>query len=75
VARVAPEAGAFTVVLDHGAGWTSIVGGLVDVVVESGAHVAAGQRLGAVRPPGGVGFEVWRGRRPVDPLLITRPSP
>lgn len=73
VARVAPEGGAWTVELDHGGGWTSIVGGLAEVAVETGARLSAGQRLGSARAAGGVVFEVWRGLRPVDPLLLTRP--
>jgi murein DD-endopeptidase MepM/ murein hydrolase activator NlpD len=73
VARVEPEGGAWTAVIDHGAGWTSIVSGLGQASLEAGARVAAGQRLGAARASGGVGFEVWRGLRPVDPILLARP--
>ncbi|MDB4979617.1 MAG: Peptidase family, partial [Myxococcales bacterium] len=59
----------FAVVLDHGAGWTTIVGGLAEVAVAPGTSVAGGQPLGVAARAGSVTFEVWRGRRPVDPLL------
>ena len=61
--------------LDHGAGWTTIVGGLAEADVDVGARVAAGQRLGAaVGGATAVTFEIWRGRRAVDPLLLARPA-
>ncbi len=69
VARVEREADGFAVVLDHGAGWTTIVGGLSEVAVALEASVVAGQSLGVATRAGSVTFEVWRGRRPVDPLL------
>jgi murein hydrolase activator len=75
VSRSVLEPGGMVVVLDHGAGWTSIIGNLVGVTLAAGERVAAGQRLGVATPdPAGaasaVTFEVWRGRRPVDPLLL-----
>jgi murein DD-endopeptidase MepM/ murein hydrolase activator NlpD len=70
VARVAADpAGGLAVVLDHGAGWTTIVAGLAEAGVVEGAVVAPGAPLGAAARP--VTFEVWRGPRPVDPLLPT----
>jgi murein DD-endopeptidase MepM/ murein hydrolase activator NlpD len=77
VVRIEAEPGGLAVVLDHGAGWTTVVGGLAAAAVAPGERVAAGQRLGAVaggapRGAGVVAFEVWRGRRPVDPLLLAR---
>jgi murein hydrolase activator len=69
VARVATEPDGATVVLDHGAGWTTIVAGLAAADVSPGDHVAAGQRLGAAA--GAVGLEIWRGRHAVDPMLPT----
>ena len=75
VALVADEPGGVTVVLDGGAGWTIIVGGLAAATVGPGERVAAGQRLGGAGPaPAAVTFEVWRGRHPVDPLLLVRPA-
>ncbi len=68
VARVAVEPDGTTVVLDHGAGWTTIIGGLAAVDVAPGDHVVAGQRLGAAA--GAVGLEIWRGRHAVDPMLL-----
>jgi murein DD-endopeptidase MepM/ murein hydrolase activator NlpD len=73
VARVAREGLGWTAMIDHGVGWISIVGGLAEAAVESGARVTAGQRLGAARE-GGVAFEVWRGRRPVDPMMLVAPG-
>jgi septal ring factor EnvC (AmiA/AmiB activator) len=73
VALVAADSEGTAVVLDAGAGWTTIVGGLAEAVVGEGERVAAGQRLGLARGP--ITFEVWRGRHPVDPLLLVRPSP
>jgi murein DD-endopeptidase MepM/ murein hydrolase activator NlpD len=73
VALVAAEPGGVAVMLDGGAGWTTIVGGLAEATVGPGERVAAGQRLGAAAPaPAAVTFEVWRGRHPVDPLLLVR---
>lgn len=75
VVAVRPDAQGAAVVLDHGAGWTSIVGGLAaDVVVAAGDHVVAGQRLGvaATGPAAAVELEVWRGLHPVDPTLLVR---
>jgi murein hydrolase activator len=75
VALVAAEPGGVTVVLDCGAGWTTIVGGLSEAAVGPGERVAGGQRLGGAAPaPAAVTFEVWRGRHPVDPLLLVRPA-
>ncbi|MEH3104865.1 MAG: peptidoglycan DD-metalloendopeptidase family protein [Sphingomonas phyllosphaerae] len=56
------------VILDHGAGWTSLVAGLGAVAVESGARVAAGAPLGtAPRVDGArVTVELRRRGRPVD---------
>ena len=77
VVSVAVESQGSAVVLDHGAGWTTIVGGLGTLAVAAGQPVAAGGSLGAAASrAGGVSFEVWRGRRPVDPqLLLRRPVP
>jgi hypothetical protein len=60
--------------LDHGAGWTTIVGGLAAAAVGAGDRVAAGQRLGvaAAGPAPAVELEVWRGSHPVDPALLLR---
>lgn len=63
-----------TVVIDAGAGWTVIVGGLAEASVTEGARVAPGDRLGGAGPQAAVAFEVWRGRYPVDPLLVVRPG-
>jgi murein DD-endopeptidase MepM/ murein hydrolase activator NlpD len=73
VALVASEREGRAVMLDHGAGWMTIVGGLAAVRVAEGEGVAAGQCLGAAAAGVGVTFEVWRGRRPVDPLPLVRP--
>jgi len=76
VALVASEPEGRAVVLDHGAGWMTIVGGLEALAVGEGERVSAGQSLGAAprgAPGAAVTFEVWRGRRPVDPLLLVRP--
>lgn len=74
VSRVASELEGATVVIDAGAGWTIIVGGLADASVTEGARVAAGDRLGSAGAHAAVPFEVWRGRYPVDPLLLVRPG-
>jgi murein DD-endopeptidase MepM/ murein hydrolase activator NlpD len=78
VVAATAEPEGISVVLDHGAGWTTIVGGLATIEsgVVVGARVAGGQRLGAagVGPAPCVRFEVWRGRRPVDPSLLARPG-
>jgi murein DD-endopeptidase MepM/ murein hydrolase activator NlpD len=71
VARVAAEPDGTTVVLDHGAGWTTIVAGLAAADVAQGDHVAVGQRLGLAA--GAVGLEIWRGRHAVDPMLLMTP--
>ncbi len=68
VARIAVELGGTTVVLDHGGGWTTIVGGLAAADVAQGDHLVAGQRLGAAAGP--IGLEIWRGRHAVDPTLL-----
>ena len=77
VVRLASEPEGATVVLDAGAGWTAIVGGLAETSVAAGARVAAGERLGAAAAGAApaIGFEVWRGRHPVDPLLLLRAAP
>ncbi len=58
------------VIVDHGAGWTSLVTGLGAVGVTRGMSVAAGSRLGTA--PAGeaplVTVELRRGGRPVDPV-------
>jgi septal ring factor EnvC (AmiA/AmiB activator) len=74
VALVADEPEGAAVVVDAGAGWSTIVSGLADVAVARGDRVAVGQRLG-VAGGAAVSFEVWRGRRPVDPSLLLRASP
>jgi hypothetical protein len=62
--------------LDLGAGWTTIVGGLADVEADVvvGGRVVAGQRLGTASagPASTVTFEVWRGRHAVDSQLFVR---
>jgi murein DD-endopeptidase MepM/ murein hydrolase activator NlpD len=73
VARVAAEPDGSSVVLDLGEGWTAIVGGLASTAATEGQAVAAGQALGAAAGP--VTFEVWRGRHPVDPVLLLRRTP
>jgi len=77
VALVADEPEGGAVVLEDGGGWTAIVGGLARTDVARGQRVAAGERLGAAAAgaPGApplISFEVWRGRHPVDPLLVAR---
>ena len=74
VVRVASEPAGTTLVLDDGAGWTTIVGGLAAAAVAQGERVAAGQRLGT-SASSAIAFEVWRGRRAVDPLLLVRSTP
>lgn len=72
VALVAREREGVAVAIEDGAGWTAIVSGLGAASVVEGQRVARGDRLG-VGPASGpcrVGFEVWRGRRPVDPMLL-----
>ncbi|WP_159760159.1 murein hydrolase activator EnvC family protein [Sphingomonas sp. 8AM] len=56
------------VIVDHGAGWTSLIAGLGAVAVESGASVAAGAPLGAAPNVDGarVTVELRRRGRPVD---------
>jgi murein DD-endopeptidase MepM/ murein hydrolase activator NlpD len=73
---VAGEPGGAAVVLDHGAGWTTIVAGLATVTATAGRAVTAGQALGAAAGgAAGLTFEVWRGRHAVDPLLLLRRGP
>lgn len=63
--------GGFAVVLEHTAGWTSVVSGLRDIAVAAGEVVARGQPLGlAGRNLDGapvISWELWRGRTAVDP--------
>lgn len=56
------------VILDHGAGWTSLIAGLGRVAVESGASVAAGTPLGSAPKVDGarITVELRRRGRPVD---------
>ncbi|WP_341209012.1 peptidoglycan DD-metalloendopeptidase family protein [uncultured Sphingomonas sp.] len=56
------------VIVDHGAGWTSLIAGLGTVAVESGASVAAGARLGVAPKVDGarITVELRRRGRPVD---------
>ncbi|MFK3889963.1 murein hydrolase activator EnvC family protein [Sphingomonas sp. NPDC079357] len=56
------------VIVDHGAGWTSLIAGLGNVTVESGATVAAGAPLGIAPKVDGarVIVELRRKGRPVD---------
>ncbi|WP_037489292.1 murein hydrolase activator EnvC family protein [Sphingomonas phyllosphaerae] len=56
------------VIVDHGAGWTSLIAGLGTVAVEAGASVAAGAPLGAAPKVDGarVTVELRRRGRPVD---------
>lgn len=56
------------VIVDHGAGWTSLIAGLGSVAVESGASVKAGAPLGAAPKVDGarVTVELRRRGRPVD---------
>jgi septal ring factor EnvC (AmiA/AmiB activator) len=77
VALLAEESEGGAVVVEDGVGWTVIVGGLARKDVAVGQRVAAGERLGAAATgaPGAppvISFEIWRGRRPVDPLLLVR---
>jgi murein DD-endopeptidase MepM/ murein hydrolase activator NlpD len=74
VGRVAAEPEGAAVVIDAGAGWTAIVGGLASADVVAGQRVVAGAPLG--RANAVVSFELWRGLHPVDPLLLARaPAP
>lgn len=73
VAAVAAEPEGTSVVLDLGEGWTAILGGLGETTAAPGQAVPAGQALGTAAGP--VTFEVWRGRRPVDPMLLLRRTP
>lgn len=61
------------VIVDHGAGWTSLLTGLGSVTPQAGASVAAGAPLGTAPPVDGarVTIELRRHGRPVDipPLL------
>ncbi|MEH3120876.1 MAG: peptidoglycan DD-metalloendopeptidase family protein [Sphingomonas phyllosphaerae] len=56
------------VIVDHGAGWTSLIAGLGNVAVESGASVAPGAPLGNAPKVDGarVTVELRRQGRPVD---------
>ena len=62
------------VVVDHGGGYLSLTGRLLDLAVEQGDEVAAGAKLGRVAPappdtPLGtsVYLELRHGERPIDP--------
>lgn len=72
VRRVAPlPQGGFAIVVEHAAGWVSILSGLRQTAVSEGTVVPGGQILGvAGRTLDGaavVGFELWRDRTSVDP--------
>jgi murein DD-endopeptidase MepM/ murein hydrolase activator NlpD len=76
VAETTPRAGSFAVVLQHPAGWTSIIGGLGQVTVAVGQAVSRGQSLG-VSPSGAreratVTLELWHQRASVDPATVLR---
>jgi murein hydrolase activator len=68
--------GGFAVVMDHGAGWTSLLAGLREVSVGVGQELPAGGGLGlAGRNLDGaavIAFELWHGRSPVDPAAQLR---
>ncbi|QJA05334.1 peptidoglycan DD-metalloendopeptidase family protein [Thermosulfurimonas marina] len=59
-------------VLDHGYGFVSMLGGLDQVNVALGEYVRTGQPLGTVADspfgPSGVYYELRRGNRPLNPL-------
>jgi murein DD-endopeptidase MepM/ murein hydrolase activator NlpD len=67
------------VVIDHGGGVTSVLGGFATMAVQSGTHVRRGETIGSVgqsawtRVPA-LYFEVrWptaQGNRPIDPALV-----
>ena len=65
-------------ILDHGDGWTSLLTGMADVLVEPGATVTAGQPVGRAGRTGGaagdparVTVELRRRGRPVDMTALT----
>ena len=61
------------VLIEHGAGWQTLYGGLESIEVGKGDCVVAGAVLGKVRARGAHGgpalhFEVRVGGQPIDPL-------
>jgi septal ring factor EnvC (AmiA/AmiB activator) len=65
-------------ILDHGDGWTSLLTGMADLLVEPGATVTAGQPVGRAGRTGGaagdparVTVELRRRGRPVDMTALT----
>jgi len=73
--RVEPlPQGGFGLVVEHTDGWTSVLAGLREISVAAGDPVDKGDRLGLVgRNLDGapvVAFELWKGRRPVDPRRL-----
>ena len=57
------------VIVEHPAGWTSLVTGLARTDVAVGEEVVAGAPIGVAPPEGGaIGFELRLGGRPANPL-------
>ena len=74
IAFAGPYEGYATIVIvDHGAGWTSLLTGLASSTVATGQSVSGGSPLGRAstsRPQ--VGLELRRGRRAIDPQSVAR---
>lgn len=61
------------VIIDHGAGWTSLLTGAAGLFVTEGAAVAQGDRIGVTGQSGGpVMVELRRRGRPVDIAALMR---
>lgn len=59
--------GLSTIVIQHPNDFLSVLGGLGDVFVAPGAHVAAGERLAHSSPHNPIVFEMWHSGTPLDP--------
>ena len=63
------------VVIDHGGGLSTLYAHASEILVRTGQRVAAGERIAKVGRSGNargthLHFEVRRGKRPVDPLVL-----
>ena len=63
------------VVIDHGGGLSTLYAHVSEILVRTGQRVAAGERIAKVGRSGNargthLHFEVRRGERPVDPLVL-----
>lgn len=76
VERVEADGGSgWAVVLSHGGGWITVLGGLGTVTVSPRVAIRRGEVLGLAPGRGATAIlrvELWRGRQPIDPMSVLR---